>query len=145
MNMRPITQSIAFACVALVLEAACGSDKTTTATGVKAPSDLKVVALEGGAHLTWKDNSDNESGFMIERMTSAGAWAPVGDVPFDTTQYHDANLTAGTTYMYRVMAVPKTGGDAAGAYSEEVMFTAPSTSVSAGTGGGSAAAGFTAH
>jgi hypothetical protein len=116
---------------------ACGSSAGATSS-VKAPTDLKVEPLQGGAHLTWKDNSDNEAGFMIERMMGTSAWSTVGTVPFDTTQYHDGNLT-GTMYMYRVMAMPKSGGN--GAYSGEVMFTATASSSSAGSGGiGSAGA-----
>ncbi|MEO8211544.1 MAG: fibronectin type III domain-containing protein [Myxococcales bacterium] len=91
------------------------------------PGDLKAGALSGGAHLPWKDNSDNEGGFMIERMVGAAAYATLASVPFDTTQYHDAPLTAGTTYMYRVMAMPKAGGHDSGTtkYSNEVNFAAP--------------------
>jgi hypothetical protein len=90
------------------------------------PTDLKVEALSGGAHLTWKDNSDNEASFMIERMMGAGTYAQLATVPFDTTAYHDANLSPGT-YMYRVMAMPKNGAHDSGAnsYSNEVTFTQP--------------------
>jgi hypothetical protein len=53
--------------------------------------------LSGGAHLTWKDNTNNETQFMIQRkeMGSTAAYATVASPPFDTSQYHDAPLTAG--------------------------------------------------
>ena len=87
------------------------------------PSNLQVAELEGGAHLTWKDNSDNEASFMIERMVDSGTYQALATVPFDTTSYHDAPLVAGKTYMYRVMAAPKSGGHTADTkYSNEVTF-----------------------
>ena len=90
------------------------------------PTDLKAEPLSGGAHLTWKDNSDNESAFMIQRMAGTAAYMDLTSVPFDTTAYHDPNLAAGT-YMYRVMAMPKSGTHETGSgkYSNEVTFTAP--------------------
>ena len=119
---------------------ACGGSSGSEDTEVAAPTQLKVEALEGGAHLTWRDNSDNESEFMIERKTDGGAWTTVGNVPFDTTQYHDASIQAGTNYTYRVMAMPKSGGhdEEHGAFSNEVTFTAPAD-VDAGAAAGSAA------
>lgn len=56
------------------------------------PSNLQAMELEGGAHLTWQDNSDNEASFMIERMVDSGSYQALATVPFDTTSYHDAPL-----------------------------------------------------
>ena len=93
------------------------------------PSDLTVAEISGGGHLTWTDNSDNEASFMIERKVAAGTFAEIITVPFDTTAHHDSGpLTAGTTYVYRVMAMPKSGGHAADLkYSNEatLMFIGP--------------------
>ena len=102
--------------------ASCGMDMSMP----NPPTDLKAEALSGGAHLTWKDNSDNESSFMIERMVGSAAYAELATVPFDTTAYHDANLAPGT-YMYRVMAMPKDGTHASGTtkYSNEETLTVP--------------------
>lgn len=144
------TTTVVTAIVAFAGVSACGGDdneNNNTSVGIEAPTDLQVGALEGGAHITWRDNSDNEAGFMIERMAEPADWMTIGMVPFDTTQYHDANLTAGTTYMYRVMAMPKSGGHETGkgAYSNEVEFMAPAAG-SAGTGGtGGAGVGGSGH
>jgi hypothetical protein len=101
--------------------AACGMDMSMP----NPPTDLKVEALSGGAHLTWKDNSSNEASFMIERMMGTNAYAEIATVPFDTTAYHDANLAAGT-YMYRVMAMPKDGAHGTDTkFSNEVTITLP--------------------
>ena len=86
------------------------------------PSDLMAIELLGGAHLTWKDNSDNEASFMIERKVGAGVFAELITVPFDTTQHHDEPLVVGETYVYRVMAMPKSGGHPDGRSSNEVTF-----------------------
>ena len=103
-----------------LLLAACGS---TDAAAPVAPSGLAAVALTGGAHLTWSDNSNNETEFMVMRM-KAGVdteLVPLTTVPFDTEQYHDAPLTSGSTYTYMIMAM----NDAGEATSNEVTFNAP--------------------
>src|SRR2546428_1381602 len=62
---------------------------------------------------SWTDNSTNEDGFKIERMTgTTGTFAQVATVGAHTTAYTDPNLTAGTTYCYRVRAY-NTAGDSA--------------------------------
>lgn len=88
------------------------------------PSNLKVMELSGGGHVTWKDNSDNESQFMIERKVGTGAFAVLATLPFNTTQFHDAPLMMGVTYVYRVMAMDKEGGhEGKNEYSNEVVFS----------------------
>ena len=104
---------------AVMANAGCGMDSMMP----NPPSDLMVVEVAGGAHLTWKDNSDNEASFMIERKAGTGNFEPLATVPFDTTAYHDAPLMVGTTYKYRVMAAPKSGEHSADTkYSNEVTF-----------------------
>jgi len=99
--------------------AACGGGQVPAA-----PTELKVSLLMGGGHLTWKDNSDNETQFMIERKAGGGSFQTLVSVPFNTTQYHDAPLTAGTVYTYRVMAMGQ-GGHSGGSsdFSNEVSLT----------------------
>jgi hypothetical protein len=133
---------VIIAVVVLAGSVACGDDSGSMAVPINAPSELTVTPLDGGAHLTWKDNSDNEAEFMIERKTGSGDWTAVATVPFDTTQYHDAAIIPGTAYVYRVMAMPQAAADHEGAYSGEVTFTAPADgagdSGAAGTGGAGA-------
>lgn len=99
------------ALLVLVSGGACGGgdDDAASSDGVAAPSDLKAEPLDGGAHLTWKDNSDDEAEFMIERKSGSGDWEMVATLPFNTTQYHDAQVMGDTDYMYRVMAMAKDG------------------------------------
>jgi hypothetical protein len=108
---------------------------STGADALKAPSDLKVIEAAGGAHLTWKDNSDNEDQFMIERKQGAGAFTTLDTVAANKTDYHDSKVTAGLTYTYRVLAMAKSGVHSQG--SNEVMFTVPAAGGPAPDGGAS--------
>lgn len=123
--MYGLAMVVAFAALA------CSESEHEAAADMPAPpSDLKVEPLTGGAHLTWKDNSDNESAFMLERAAGAEAFASLATVPFDAVQYHDGAVTPGATYRYRVMAMPKDGGHPADSeYSNEVTFIAPAAEV----------------
>lgn len=135
-----ITTAI-MACALALGVAACGDDEGG-GSGIAAPTDLHAEPLIGSAHLTWHDNSDDEAEFTIERMAEGGDFEEVGSVPFDTTQYHDGNLEPGATYRYRVMAIPKSGGE--GAYSSEVTVTIPGDGAAGdagAAGAGDAAAG----
>jgi hypothetical protein len=75
------------------------------------PSGLTATPVSASQiDLSWQDNSTNETSFVIARSTnSAGPFADVATVPFDTTQYSDPGLTDSTTYYYRVRAVNYAG------------------------------------
>jgi hypothetical protein len=82
-----------------------------------APSALTANALsQSNIALTWQDNSDNETGFKIERKTgTSGTFAQIATVgPISGVgsggYYEDAGLTAATTYCYRTRA-SNTAGD----------------------------------
>ena len=89
-----------------------------------APGGLSAVAATSvsEAVLKWADNSSNETGFVVQRSTSA-AFATI-DKSFTavagSNQYWDWGLSAGTTYYYRVRAV--NGGDASD-WSNTAAFT----------------------
>lgn len=101
---------------------ACDEEEDPADSPPQAPSDLMAEELSGGAHLTWQDNSDNETEFMIMRKLEADAdFTTVATVPFDTAQYHDAPLEPGVTYMYMVMAMNDFGESTSG----EVGFALP--------------------
>jgi fibronectin type 3 domain-containing protein len=88
------------------------------ATPPAAPTNLTATAQSGPqVSLTWNDNSNNETGFKIDRATDAGftqnlvtftAPANVGA----TATYVDTTVTAGTTYYYRVRATNSAGDSA---------------------------------
>ena len=57
--------------------------------------------------LTWQDNSNNQTGFRIER-SSGGAFIQVAQVGADIGLYLDLSLTPNTAYDYRVVAFNST-------------------------------------
>lgn len=79
-----------------------------------APSNLKVVALNPTViNITWQDNSNNETGFEIQReiVGLANGWATVTTTAANAQGYSHTNLTE--TYLgYRVRAVNSAGQSA---------------------------------
>nr|BAL58743.1 hypothetical protein HGMM_OP2C291 [Candidatus Acetothermum autotrophicum] len=75
-----------------------------------APSGLNATAKSPTAiDLSWRDNSDNEDGFKIERQPSQGTWREIATVGKNTTSYSDTGLNPSTTYCYRVRAYNAAG------------------------------------
>jgi len=55
--------------------------------------------------LSWRDNSGNEQGFVIERKAgSAPDWLPIATVGPNTRTYRDIGLIPETLCQYRVRA-----------------------------------------
>jgi hypothetical protein len=86
-----------------------------------APSNLAAAAAGSvGVRLTWNDNSDNENGFVAERMEEGtGLWIDVGQATYDVTNLTDVTADEGTTYTYRVRAFNVQGTSG---YTNEVDF-----------------------
>jgi hypothetical protein len=63
--------------------------------------------------LAWNDNSDNETGFMIQRkIGTTGSWKQMYSLPVNTTDYTDTGLIDGMKYSYRVNAFNDAGNSA---------------------------------
>ena len=74
------------------------------ATLPNAPSNLKgSVTSATQASLSWTDNSNNETGFQIERWNGS-AWTQIGSVGANVTTYADSGLSPSSTYYYDVVA-----------------------------------------
>ncbi|MST04141.1 MAG: fibronectin type III domain-containing protein [Candidatus Pacebacteria bacterium] len=72
---------------------------------LSAPTSLDAVNISSSQNnLTWQDNSNNETGFKIERSlnNSNGPFVKVATVGKDVVSYSDINLTADQTYYYQV-------------------------------------------
>jgi len=66
---------------------------------------LFCSALSAGTvTLTWKDNSDNETGFAIERSINGGEFSVIANVVTDITRYVDDSPQVGAMNTYRVCA-----------------------------------------
>jgi hypothetical protein len=82
------------------------------------PSNLAASAVSATeVNLTWTDNSNNETGFRIQRSILTGgkwgAWGHEITVPADTTSYAVNGLTANTAYAFRVRANGSSGNNSA--------------------------------
>ena len=108
--------------VSLLLSvSSCTSDDA--ASGPAAPTNLAATPLGAGAHLTWKDNSMNESEFIVMRQQTGvdTAMRELGRVPFNGNSFHDEPITAGATYMYMIVATNEDGENE----SNHATFVAP--------------------
>jgi hypothetical protein len=101
--------------IALVLGTGCAGDiDDPVAVGEvpvepAAPSHLGLATMDGGIHVTWVDNADDETEFVIERSEDGGAFAELVRLPFDSYEHHDPDLVPGITYRYRVAAANEAG------------------------------------
>ncbi|MCL2645479.1 MAG: discoidin domain-containing protein [Phycisphaerales bacterium] len=86
--------------------------KTVTVNGTApfAPSALAcTVATTSMIHLTWTDNSSNETGFVVERSTDGINFSQVATLAKNTTSYDDTDLVTDSSYWYRVKAINASG------------------------------------
>jgi len=89
------------------------------------PTNLQGTATGAlGCDLSWTDNSNNETGFRIERREVGGSYAQVATVGANVATYSDSGLTNLQDYNYRVFAY--NGGGDSGA-SNEITITGTST------------------
>lgn len=82
------------------------SSEAAVVTLLNTPTGLTAAALSGSqVSLSWTDNSSAETGYAIERTTTAGgSYAQVAVVGANTTTYTDSGLASSTQYWYRVRA-----------------------------------------
>jgi hypothetical protein len=86
---------------------------TTLPTPPAAPTNLIGLAISPSqVDLLWTDNSNNETGFKIERSTDGTTFTQVATVGANVTTYSDTGLAALTTYYYRMRAY-NSGGNSA--------------------------------
>jgi Fibronectin type III domain len=91
------------------------------AQSINAPSNLIATAVSSSTiNIAWMDNSNNETGFKIERKLATGTYAQITTVGANFTTYADTGLSAGTAYYYRIRAANASGDSG---YSNEVSTT----------------------
>jgi len=72
-------------------------------TKPNAPTNLFGEAIsKSEITLSWKDNSDNEDGFILERKEEGGTYSPITTIQKDTNKYSDKNLLPDKVYYYRI-------------------------------------------
>lgn len=79
------------------------------------PTDLNftnVISTEVPAAssftVNWKDNSDNETNYLLERSTDGTIFTELATLAANTTSYNETGLTPNTQYFYRVKAINAT-------------------------------------
>ena len=70
-----------------------------------APTNLTATAGLGTAvSLSWTDNSDNETNFVLQRSTDNATWTDVSEPAADATSASVTGLIGNTTYYFRLAA-----------------------------------------
>lgn len=95
-----------------------------------APSNLVATAVSyNQINLTWTDNSNNETDFIVERKlgdaNSANPWGPAGGSGQNIPSFPDGNCLPGTTYTYRVKAVNAGGSSGWSNLATATTWTSP--------------------
>ena len=76
----------------------------------KAPTNLQIQSVDcNKISLTWRDNSNFEKRYKIERKVEGGNYSQIATVSSNTTSYTDTGLTPGATYYYRIKAYNNAG------------------------------------
>ena len=75
---------------------------TLTESAPAAPTSLIASASRGQISLHWRDNSSNESGFVVERSTDGFTFADVKTLPFNTISAVDTSIVSKRRYYYRI-------------------------------------------
>lgn len=103
------------------LVSGAGSLVVTTSAPL-APTGLVATTLSNTSiGLTWSDNTGDDTGYMVERSSTAGSgFSQIAALPTNATSHVDAALAGGTTWFYRVRA---SGGISNSSYSNEASAT----------------------
>lgn len=89
-----------------------------------APSNLAAAALvPNQLVLSWNDNSNNETSFILERSMDGINFGQVANISSNLTTYTDPVLNAWTTYAYRLRAVNANGSSSYSNYAYKTTLT----------------------
>jgi hypothetical protein len=89
----------------------CGDEEVTAPTAVDCPAHLQIVSTRAQSLvLNWHDHSDDNEGFILQRVTGDhGVFATIDTLPANQFDYIDIGLTARQEYTYRVCAFNSIG------------------------------------
>lgn len=102
-----------------------GYSPTVQGTTVAKPTLLDVAsATPGIVNLTWSDNSNTETGYVLERQREgSNTWQTLPVIGPNVTTYQDTGLIQDQTYTYRLRAQDGTVGFSA--YSDTTSIKVP--------------------
>ncbi|MFH1963372.1 MAG: PQQ-binding-like beta-propeller repeat protein [bacterium] len=79
---------------------------TTLQPPLQSPDDLNAYSIqEGCVQITWQDNSDMETGFILERASRTGYFQEIATIASEGISYMDIKLLPDSIYHYRIRAV----------------------------------------
>ncbi len=74
-----------------------------------APSGLQATKSGSQVTLNWTDNSNDETGFKVQRSDDGNNWTTLSTVAPNSTSARDTSVKCGTNYSYRVRATSAAG------------------------------------
>ena len=79
---------------------------TTQSLSLPPPTGLKATTVSSfQIDLTWRDNSDNETGFRVHRrLNDSEDWVEIGRTNANATRFSNSGLSPGSDYRYRLQA-----------------------------------------
>jgi phage gpG-like protein len=103
----PVTAATPAAAISAAVQA------TPTVPVPLAPSNLTAnVRTAAAITLNWTDNSNNETGFQVQRRTAGttAAFATVATTAANVVTYTDNTAVLATNYEYQIVAIDRVGG-----------------------------------
>jgi cellulose 1,4-beta-cellobiosidase len=86
---------------------------TAPPTAPSGPTNLGATAVSNTQiNLAWSDNSNNETGFIVERSTNGNSYSQVVTLGSNVTSYANTGLSSNRKYYYRVRAYNAVGSSA---------------------------------
>ena len=102
----------------------CSYSLSASGSAPAQPSGLSIPSVTYyDLTLSWVDNSDDESGFEIQRSTTSGSgFATIHTTTSNVTTYLDETVLPETEYFYQIRAINSYGESD---YTSEVSATTP--------------------
>ena len=123
-SKRTPVMTVAALGAAAMLLAACG-DPAAPEGPPAAPSQVSAVPGPGYVTVSWTDNSDDETGFRVERREDDGPWSELATTAANVESYTDASVVRDQIYGYRVFAFNGAGSSGSSNEVEIVLSDAP--------------------
>ena len=105
---RPSEQQVCYRVIGLSTSGDSAPSAAACTTPPARPTNLAAIAVSNAVTLTWQDQSNNETGFQIERSTDGSTFTILATAAANSTK-KAVKTVAGQTYYYRVAAKNNVG------------------------------------